>query len=53
VTLSTTETAYRQVVQVIFTMDETVEEGEHEVKISDVDLRLNSGQVIHQDVPST
>jgi hypothetical protein len=48
-TLSATETVYRQVVQVAFTMDETVEEGEHEVKISDVDLQLNSGQTIHQD----
>ncbi|MDR1115109.1 MAG: leucine-rich repeat protein [Tannerella sp.] len=48
-TLSATETVYRQVVQVAFTMDETVEPGEHEVKISDVDLQLNSGQTIHQD----
>jgi hypothetical protein len=48
-TLSGTETAYQQVVQVAFTMDETVEAGEHEAKISDVDLQLNSGQTIHQD----
>jgi hypothetical protein len=48
-TLSATETVYRQVVQIAFTMDKTVEAGEHEVKISNVDLRLNSGQTIHQD----
>jgi hypothetical protein len=47
-TLSATETSYCQVVQIAFTMDGTVESGEHEVKINDVDLRLNSGQTVHQ-----
>jgi hypothetical protein len=48
-TLSATETVYRQVARIAFTMDETVEAGEHEVKINDVDLQLNSGQTVHQE----
>ncbi|MDR1336672.1 MAG: T9SS type A sorting domain-containing protein [Tannerella sp.] len=43
------ETAYRQVVQIACTMDETVGKGEYEVTLNDVSLTLNGGQVIHRD----
>jgi hypothetical protein len=43
------ETEYRQLVQIAYTMDESVVKGEYEVKLNDVNLVLDGGQVIHQD----
>ncbi|MDR1335777.1 MAG: leucine-rich repeat domain-containing protein [Tannerella sp.] len=48
-TLSADETEYRQLVQIAYTMDETVEKGEYEVTLNDVNLTLDGGEVIHQD----
>ncbi|MDR1336267.1 MAG: BACON domain-containing protein [Tannerella sp.] len=48
-TLAADETEYRQLVQIAYTMDGSVVKGEYEVKLNDVDLTLNGGQVIHQD----
>jgi hypothetical protein len=40
---------YQQLLHIVYTMDETVGEGNYEIKLSDIDLTLNSGEVIHQD----
>jgi hypothetical protein len=48
-TLSADGTEYRQLVQIAYTMNESVVKGEYEVKLNDIDLTLNDGQVIHQD----
>ncbi|MDR1336980.1 MAG: T9SS type A sorting domain-containing protein, partial [Tannerella sp.] len=48
-TLSADGTEYRQLVRIAYTMDKSVVKGEYEVKLNDVNLTLNDGQVIHQD----
>jgi hypothetical protein len=40
---------YRQLLHIVYTMDETVGNGNYEMSLNDIDLTLNSGQVIHQD----
>jgi hypothetical protein len=48
--LSAEETVYQQVVDIAYTMDETVVAGQHDVTIQRVDLTLNNtGETIHQD----
>jgi hypothetical protein len=40
---------YRQLLHIVYTMDETVGNGNYEMTLNDIDLRLNSGQTVHQD----
>jgi hypothetical protein len=40
---------YQQLLHIVYTMDETVGNGNYEISFNDIDLTLNSGQVIHQD----
>jgi hypothetical protein len=47
--LSATETSYLKVIQIVYKTEPSVANGNYEVKISDVNLSLNSGEVIHQD----
>jgi hypothetical protein len=42
-------TTYRQIVQIAYTMDKSVTKGDYEAKLTDLDLTLNSGEVVHQD----
>jgi hypothetical protein len=43
------ETAYREVINIVYTVPEAAPDGDYEVKIQDVDLTTDSGEVIHQD----
>jgi hypothetical protein len=47
---SGSETSYREIVNIVYTIQETVLKGDYEVKIDDVDLTMeSSGEVVHQD----
>jgi hypothetical protein len=39
----------RQLLRIVYAMDETVGNGNYEMSLNDIDLTLNSGQTIHQD----
>jgi hypothetical protein len=43
------DTDYREIVNIVYTLQKGIQSGDYEVKIQDVDLTLDNGEVIHQD----